>query len=216
MSQYKYTCLRCGGPIQVGQAVCSQCGLLLDPTSLAAFQAQRFGPAVATDGAGGTGPAGAPRVRRRMNPVLWIVGSALVFVLCCGGVGVFIATNGVQLFRGLSQDSATTATIVDRFMRAGMNNDPQAAFALFSPIATTATLSSTATLFSTRRDYFSGYTATKIDNFRENSGTNGTTVYTDGTISYSTRGDVGFTAQFIKDHNQWKLISLQLSEGLGK
>jgi hypothetical protein len=34
-------CPRCQAPIQVGQPTCTVCGLALDPSSLAAFQAEQ-------------------------------------------------------------------------------------------------------------------------------------------------------------------------------
>jgi hypothetical protein len=215
LSQPFYPCPRCGSPLQIGQEVCKQCGLPLDPTSLAAYAAPGATPAPP---AGALGPPAlpGPGVRRRTRLGPWLIGSAIALALCCAGTGVFLVTNGVQFFQGLAQESAATTALVDRFMRAGVANDPGTAWALFSPTATTATRSSIAALFSSRRDYFDGYTATQIANFRENSGTSGTTAYADGQISYTSRPAVEFTAQFVKEHNQWKLTRIQLAEGVGQ
>ena len=39
MQEPQYTCPRCGAPIYAGQAACANCGLALDPQSIAAWQA---------------------------------------------------------------------------------------------------------------------------------------------------------------------------------
>jgi hypothetical protein len=80
-----YTCPRCRAPIALGQQVCSNCGLPLDPASVAAFQASQQTQHVQV--------AATPPSPRRTSRVPLILGS-LVFLLVLCGVIAALSNSG--------------------------------------------------------------------------------------------------------------------------
>ena len=98
-SPSQYTCPRCNAPIQAGQRVCTQCGLALDPQSIAAYQQQS---ASQQPGPVQVGPTYAVPTPPRKRPA-WLIPVIVVAVgLCaiCGIIGALTrgpaVTNVVQ------------------------------------------------------------------------------------------------------------------------
>ena len=156
-------------------------------------------------------PADSSSPARRWLP--WALGSAVVLlVLCVGGVVV-----GARLFQGFQHETDSTLAVVDQFMRAGAHNDPASALVLFAQLARDqgVTQQSIATLFTTRRDTFDGYSAVQQTTFFIQSGTQGTTAALEGTVAYEGHPDRPFAATLRKADGQWKLVSIRFPEGIG-
>ena len=104
MQQPQYTCPRCGAPIQAGQAACTNCGLALDPQSLAAWQAATRPPPVYG------GPAPPPSAPPRTGPPRWLTPVLVGVVLLCAACGVIgVLATGSQ--NQAARDDAARATL---------------------------------------------------------------------------------------------------------
>jgi hypothetical protein len=120
----QYTCPRCGAPIQAGQPTCANCGLSLDPASIAAFQAQqtvRVSPQ-------GSYPPGAPapslaRPRNRKTLLLAVAGGALFLCVVCGAISQF--SRGPAAFTPTPQ-LANAPTILADAGNSSATNTPAA------------------------------------------------------------------------------------------
>lgn len=105
-------------------------------------------------------------------------------------------------------------SVADGFMRAGKRNDSRAGFELFSESRRDAevTLESIDELFKTRRELFEDYETAERAVYGATVG-NGLfrkTVSIEGKFSYSTRDDVPFKADFVRDAGEWKLVRIVL------
>lgn len=76
-----HTCPRCNAPIQTGQVQCANCGLGLDPASIATFAAQRGG---FTPGGAVSAPpvVSPPAPVRKAGGRRWLIGLVGLLVLC--------------------------------------------------------------------------------------------------------------------------------------
>lgn len=106
----QHVCPRCGAPIQVGQAACTNCNLPLDPQSIAAFQAERARAATGVQ----VGPAPPPVVPPRSRPawLLPVIGGVVGLCVVCGIIGALTNANrppATPTVAGVAQ--ASTATL---------------------------------------------------------------------------------------------------------
>jgi len=86
-----YTCPRCHAPIHAGQRACTQCGLALDPQSLAAYEAQQAAQPAAPAPAPPAYPAAIPAgyaaaapPRKRPGWLIPVIGGAVGLCVLCG------------------------------------------------------------------------------------------------------------------------------------
>ena len=181
----------------------------------------RYDPAAFAGGSGLPAPnpyavAPAPPAPARPRTRLWwgIGGLVVLLVVCCAGTAAFALTQGILGIKSVAGDAGAANAVVVQFMAAGAMDDPQSGYALFAPTATT-TQRDVATLFSSHPDYFQGYTGLQQDSFNIFSGTGGTTATIGGRVTYTGRAAMGYTAHLIKTGGQWRLVSVQLAEGVG-
>lgn len=163
-------------------------------------------------------PPAPPVPPRRANSLRWVLllaGGVLILCLAAGG---FAIVGGVQLVQNLQQETGAVTQVLGQFMQAGERNDAGAGYALFaSSVRGQVSQTDITSLFQNHREFFNGYQAVQTQNFRINTTTgSGTTAVFDGSITYTGRGAVPFTATLRKENNQWRLTQFQFQEGVGK
>lgn len=149
--------------------------------------------------------------RRSRAWIFWAAGAlALVLVACCaiGGLG------GFRLFQTVQGETDQAILTIDQFMRAGEKRDIPAALQLFAPSAAVSN-ADLSRLFEERADAFAGFTEARQTGFNIQSGTTGTTAQISGTLSYTAHADRSFSATLRKEQGQWKLVSIEFSDGIG-
>ena len=140
--------------------------------------------------------------RRGCWIALGIVG--LLVVLCVGGT---FALG----YWGLSQVEGVQA-VVDDFMEAGKNNDPDAALALFSDTAISqgTNVEQIQELFN-ERGLFEDYESTSFQNTNFSSNTEeGTVLRLAGPINYASGADGEYEASLEQEGDQWKIVRIDL------
>lgn len=159
-------------------------------------------------------PAYMPPPARRPNRLPWIIAGVVLLLFLCVGGSVAVVSM-VSAFQGLEKENQATLALIEQFMQAGEQNDPQAGYALFAP-GYNVTLDNISTLYQTRRDLFDGYQAVHGGDYRITTTSSGTYANIGGTVSYSKHANAPFTATLVKVNGHWALTSMQFQEGVGK
>jgi hypothetical protein len=137
----------------------------------------------------------------------------VLLLLACISLSLLLV-NVVGVFTNLDKENKATLALLEQFMEAGEQNNPQAGYALFSAGAG-VTLNNISTLYQTRRDLFDGYEAVHGGNYRINTFNGTTSASIAGRISYKKRADAPFTASLVRVNGHWELVSMQFQEGVG-
>jgi hypothetical protein len=157
------------------------------------------------------------RPARRSYRWLIFLAAALILAGCAGGVAVL-----AMLIKNLGQIPAGTAAsqkVIDQFMQAGVAQDVDAAYALFSKNSQeTARRAKVEQLFGIKyRFLFSGYQRVEIDTFIFHSGPNldgnllpGTVANIEGILHYQDGRTSRIDAILEQQDGGWKIYDLDI------